>query len=73
MAFLPFHRINYLISTLSIVTLNSTSAILNGGPLRYMKSAGNAGDGGLTKVYSSPGYFQFPDWRGELYSGVYRA
>ena len=42
------------------VTLNSTSAILNGGPLRYMKSAGNAGDGGLTKVYSSPGIFNYP-------------
>ncbi len=28
--------------------------------LRYIKSAGNAGDGGLTKVYSSPGTFNFP-------------
>ena len=40
--------------------LNSTASILNGGSLRYIKSAGNAGDGGLTKVYSSPAAFNFP-------------
>jgi hypothetical protein len=42
------------------VKLNSTASILNGGPLRYIKSAGNAGDGGLTKIYSSPSAFNFP-------------
>ena len=42
------------------VKLNSTASILNGGPLRYIKSAGNAGDGGLTKIYSSPAAFNFP-------------
>jgi gliding motility-associated-like protein len=42
------------------VRLNATSTIVNGGPLRYIKTAGNAGDGGLTKVYSSPGVFIFP-------------
>ena len=47
------------ISTYNI-KLNSTSFIANGGPLRYIKSAGNAGDGGLTKVYSSPATFMFP-------------
>ena len=30
------------------------------GPLRYIKSAGNAGDGGLTKVFSSAAAFIFP-------------
>jgi len=40
--------------------LNATSTIVNGGPQRYIQSAGNAGDGGLTKVYSSTGNFVFP-------------
>ena len=40
--------------------LNSASSIVNGGTLRYIKSAGNVGDGGLTKVYSSPATFNFP-------------
>jgi len=40
--------------------LNSSASIVNGGLLRYIQSAGNAGDGGLTKVYSSPAAFNFP-------------
>ncbi len=40
--------------------LNSGAVINNGGTLRYIQSAGNAGDGGLTKVYSSPVPFDFP-------------
>ncbi len=40
--------------------LNATAAIVNGGPLRYVRSAGNAGDGGLTKVFSSSTTFIFP-------------
>ena len=33
--------------------LNSSASILNGGALRYVQTAGNSGDGGLTKVYSA--------------------
>ena len=40
--------------------LNSGASIVNGGPLRYIKTAGNSGDGGLTKTYSSPVTFDFP-------------
>jgi hypothetical protein len=40
--------------------LNSSASIVNGGALRYIKSAGNVGDGGLTKVYSSAATFTFP-------------
>ena len=39
--------------------LNSSSFIVNGGPLRYLKSAGNTGDGGLTKEFSSAAPFVF--------------
>jgi hypothetical protein len=42
------------------LTLNSSASILNGGLLRYIQTAGNAGDGGLTRVYSSPDAFTFP-------------
>ena len=40
--------------------LNSTATIVNSGSQRYIQSAGNAGDGGLTKVYSTTGNFTFP-------------
>ena len=40
--------------------LNGTAAIVNGGALRYIQSAGNNGDGGVTKVYSAAGAFVFP-------------
>jgi gliding motility-associated-like protein len=40
--------------------LNAGATLVNGGPLRYIKSAGNAGDGGLTKVYTTPAAFNFP-------------
>ena len=40
--------------------LNATASVVNSGALRYFKSAGNAGDGGLTRVYSSPTAFSFP-------------
>ncbi len=40
--------------------LNSGAVLVNDGPQRYIRSAGNAGDGGLTRVYSSPADFTFP-------------
>jgi hypothetical protein len=40
--------------------LNGSAAIINGGTLRYIQSAGNNGDGGVTKVFSATGAFQFP-------------
>ena len=40
--------------------LNATASVLNNGALRYFKSAGNAGDGGLTRVYASPATLSFP-------------
>ena len=40
--------------------LNSSALIVNGGPQRYIRTAGNSGDGGLTKVYSSTTAFVFP-------------
>jgi hypothetical protein len=40
--------------------LNATASVLNSGALRYFKSAGNAGDGGLTWVYASPAALNFP-------------
>ena len=33
--------------------------LVNGSGTRYIQTAGNAGDGGLTKVYSSPAQFTF--------------
>jgi hypothetical protein len=47
------------ISTYNL-TLGSTASIVNGGTNRYLQSGGNAGDGGLTKVYSSTTAFSFP-------------
>lgn len=41
------------------LTLNSSAAIVNGGSARYIQTAGNAGDGGVTKVYSSTASFVF--------------
>ena len=40
--------------------LNATASVINSGALRYFKSAGNAGDGGLTRVYASPAALSFP-------------
>src|SRR5664280_651655 len=40
--------------------LNAGASIVNGSALRYVQTAGNAGDGGLTKVYSSTAAFVFP-------------
>ncbi|MEZ5082322.1 MAG: hypothetical protein R2750_02540 [Bacteroidales bacterium] len=40
--------------------LNSSAFISNAGSSRYIQTAGNAGDGGVTKVYSSTGEFTFP-------------
>ena len=43
------------------LTLGASALIINSGPLRYIQSAGNSGDGGLTKVYtSSANTFTFP-------------
>ncbi len=42
------------------LTLNATASVLNSGALRYIQSAGNAGDGGLTRVYASPSALSFP-------------
>jgi len=40
--------------------LNGNASIVNASALRYVKSAGNAGDGGITKVFSAPLSFNFP-------------
>jgi hypothetical protein len=40
--------------------LNSTASISGEGSSSYIKSAGNTGDGGLTKVYTSTVPFTFP-------------
>ena len=40
--------------------LNSTASITGTTLNSFIKSAGNAGDGGLTKVYSTPAAFNFP-------------
>lgn len=40
--------------------LNGSATIVNGGPQRYIQSAGNNGDGGVTKVFSAAGSFLFP-------------
>jgi hypothetical protein len=40
--------------------LNALSSIANGSATRYIQTAGNAGDGGLTKVFTSPAAFTFP-------------
>ena len=40
--------------------LNALSSIVTGSATRYIQTAGNAGDGGLTKVYTSPAAFTFP-------------
>ncbi|MBI5009884.1 MAG: hypothetical protein HZB98_09630, partial [Bacteroidia bacterium] len=42
------------------VTLNSSATILGASSTRYLSTSGNTGDGGLTKVYSSPAAFTFP-------------
>jgi hypothetical protein len=39
---------------------NGSASVVNAGAQRYVQSAGNAGDGGITKVYSSPAAFVFP-------------
>ena len=40
--------------------LNSSALISNASATRYIQTAGNAGDGGVTKVYTSTGAFTFP-------------
>ncbi len=40
--------------------LNSSASITGSGSSRYIQTAGNAGDGGLTKVFSSITPFTFP-------------
>ncbi|MFN8211134.1 MAG: hypothetical protein U0T33_09240, partial [Bacteroidales bacterium] len=40
--------------------LNGSAAIVNGGTNRYIQTAGNNGDGGVTKVFSTTGAFLFP-------------
>src|SRR6185312_12011364 len=39
---------------------NASATVVNAGPLRYVQSAGNAGDGGITKACSSTTAFVFP-------------
>lgn len=39
---------------------NGTASVINAGPNRYIQTAGAYGDGGITKVYSSPAAFVFP-------------
>ncbi len=39
--------------------LNADAAVVNGSGTRYIQTSGNAGDGGLTKVYSTPAQFTF--------------
>ena len=39
--------------------LNADATVINGSATRYIQTSGNAGDGGLTKVYSSPAQFTF--------------
>jgi hypothetical protein len=40
--------------------LNSAASIAGSGPNRYIQTAGNAGDGGLARVYNSPAVLNFP-------------
>ncbi len=40
--------------------LNASASIVNASSSRYIKSAGNAGDGGITKVYNATTAFIFP-------------
>ncbi len=40
--------------------LNAGSTIINSGLLRYIQTAGNSGDGGVTRVYDSTTPFTFP-------------
>ena len=40
--------------------LDALASIVNGSGSRYIQTAGNAGDGGLTKVFSSLGSFLYP-------------
>ncbi|MDY0099912.1 MAG: hypothetical protein RBR81_11975 [Bacteroidales bacterium] len=40
--------------------LNSEASIVTGSPSNYILTAGNAGDGGITKTYQSTGSFTFP-------------
>jgi hypothetical protein len=39
---------------------NASATVANASSLRYAQCAGNAGDGGITKVYSSTATFTFP-------------
>ena len=51
--------------------LNASASIQNAGSARYLKSAGNSGDGGVTKVYSSSSTsFDFPLGVGDYTPGL---
>ncbi|AYB32672.1 hypothetical protein D4L85_19750 [Chryseolinea soli] len=57
---LTFSRDNlFNISTYNL-KFNASATVANAGTLRYAQSAGTAGDGGITKVYTSPTAFVFP-------------
>ncbi len=57
---LTFSRDNlFNISTYNL-KFNASATVANASTLRYAQSAGNAGDGGITKVYASPTAFVFP-------------
>lgn len=42
------------------LTLGPAASIVNASANRYIQTSGNAGDGSLTKIYSSPAAFNFP-------------
>ncbi len=42
------------------LTLNSSAFIANSSATRYIQTSGNAGDGGVSRVYTSTGAFTFP-------------
>jgi hypothetical protein len=50
---------NFNIGTYNL-HLNDTASILNAGTARFIQTAGNAGDGGLSRSYSSNDSFIFP-------------
>ena len=58
--FLTFSEDKLFNINTSNLTLSSTAIIVNGGPTRYIMTAGNAGDGGLTRVFTSTSPFLFP-------------
>jgi hypothetical protein len=57
---LTFSRDNLFNIGIYNLKFNASATVANAGTLRYAQSAGNAGDGGITKVYASPTAFVFP-------------